>query len=91
MTAPFTTLIAADELARHLGDRDWFLPSDTVHPSEAIDLPAEAGDVIYFGARTVHGSGTNTSTEARTTWLIQMRDPADRPTVDRHRSPGQVP
>ena len=23
MTAPFTTLIAADELARHLGDRDW--------------------------------------------------------------------
>lgn len=51
---------------------------------DAIPQPAEAGDVIFFTYLTVHGSGINVSDEARTTWLVQYRDPADRPTVRTH-------
>lgn len=50
----------------------------------AVDLPAEAGDAVFFPYLTVHGSGVNVSDEARTTWLIQFRDPADPPTVRTH-------
>ena len=32
----------------------------------------------------IHGSGINVSNEARTTWLIQYRDPADRLVGNRH-------
>lgn len=52
--------------------------------SSAVPVPAEAGDVIFFGYLTVHGSGVNVSHEARTTWLVQYRDPADPPTTSRH-------
>ena len=50
----------------------------------AVPIPAEAGDVIFFTYLTIHGSGVNVSGEARTTWLIQYRDPADRPTTRSH-------
>ncbi|MEV5967368.1 phytanoyl-CoA dioxygenase family protein [Kribbella sp. NPDC051952] len=50
----------------------------------ATPQPAEAGDVLFFTYLTVHGSGVNVSEEARTTWLIQYRDPADPPTVKTH-------
>lgn len=50
----------------------------------AVPVPAEAGDVIFFTYLTVHGSGVNVSSEARTTWLVQYRDPADRPAVRMH-------
>jgi ectoine hydroxylase-related dioxygenase (phytanoyl-CoA dioxygenase family) len=50
----------------------------------ATPQPAEAGDVLFFTYLTVHGSGVNVSDEARTTWLIQYRDPADPPTVKTH-------
>lgn len=44
----------------------------------SVPQPAEAGDVIFFTYLTVHGSGVNVSDEARTTWLVQYRDPTDR-------------
>ncbi len=50
----------------------------------AVPLPAEAGDVVFFTYLTIHGSGLNVSTEPRTTWLIQYRDPADPPTTHAH-------
>jgi phytanoyl-CoA hydroxylase len=50
----------------------------------AVPLPAEAGDVLFFSYLTVHGSGVNVSDEARTTWLVQFRDPADPPSVKTH-------
>ncbi|SDS67754.1 Phytanoyl-CoA dioxygenase (PhyH) [Friedmanniella luteola] len=50
----------------------------------ATAVPAEAGDVIFFSYLTIHGSGVNVSTEARTTWLVQYRDPADRPLTRSH-------
>ncbi|MFI6599280.1 phytanoyl-CoA dioxygenase family protein [Nonomuraea sp. NPDC050536] len=50
----------------------------------AMPLPAEAGDVLFFSYLTVHGSGVNVSDEARTTWLVQFRDPADPPAVRTH-------
>ncbi len=60
------------------------------YPIEAATpVEARAGDVLIFSYLTVHGSGVNTSDEARTTLLVQMRDPEDLPTVDTHRSRGQ--
>jgi ectoine hydroxylase-related dioxygenase (phytanoyl-CoA dioxygenase family) len=50
----------------------------------AVPQPAEAGDVLFFTYLTIHGSGVNVSDEARTTWLIQFRDPADRVIGDHH-------
>ena len=47
-------------------------------------MPAEAGDALFFSYLTVHGSGVNVSAEARTTWLVQYRDPADRVIGDSH-------
>uniref|UniRef100_UPI003752B185 phytanoyl-CoA dioxygenase family protein n=1 Tax=Armatimonas sp. TaxID=1872638 RepID=UPI003752B185 len=51
--------------------------------------PAEAGDVLFFSYLTIHGSGINASSEARTTLLIQMRDPLDPPCIRTHESRGQ--
>lgn len=60
----------------HLPD----FPTDQLVPMEA-----EAGDVLFFTYFTVHSSGVNMSDEARTTWLVQYRDPADRPLTDQHK------
>lgn len=51
---------------------------------DAVPQPAEAGDVLFFSYLTVHGSGVNVSDQARTTWLVQFRDPADPPAVRAH-------
>jgi phytanoyl-CoA hydroxylase len=51
---------------------------------ELVPQEAEAGDVLFFPYLTVHSSGINTSDEARTTWLVQFRDPADPPLTDQH-------
>jgi len=60
------------------------------YPLEKATLcPAEAGDVVIFNYLTIHGSGVNTSSEARTTLLIQFRDPADKPVGAGHISAGQ--
>ena len=55
----------------------------------ATACPAEAGDVLFFSYLTIHGSGINSSNEARTTVLVQMRDPTDPPTIRTHESRGQ--
>lgn len=72
----------------HIGDPHWFIDAPDL-AERATSIPAAAGDVLFFSCLTVHGSGVNRSSEPRTTWLIQVRDAADVPTVDRHRSPGQ--
>lgn len=60
------------------------------YPIEAATpCPAEAGDALFFSYLTIHGSGVNTSDEARTTLLVQMRDPADPPSAQVHLSRGQ--
>lgn len=73
----------------HLNDGGHHLPTDQYPVAEATPCPAEAGDVLLFSYLTIHGSGLNKSQEARTTLLVQMRDPEDLPTVDRHVSRGQ--
>ncbi|MEM7271526.1 MAG: phytanoyl-CoA dioxygenase family protein [Actinomycetota bacterium] len=73
----------------HVGQPDWHLPQDLVDIGSVTSVPARAGDVLFFSYLTVHGSGPNTSDNARTTWLIQVRRPDDLPEIDRHRSPGQ--
>jgi len=37
----------------------------------------------------MHGSSINSSNEAHTTLLVQMRDPIDPPTMKTHESRGQ--
>jgi ectoine hydroxylase-related dioxygenase (phytanoyl-CoA dioxygenase family) len=56
---------------------------------EATPIPAKAGDAIFMSYLLVHGSGVNRSNEARTTILVQLRDPADKPLVEKHGSRGQ--
>ncbi|GCE25705.1 protein involved in biosynthesis of mitomycin antibiotics/polyketide fumonisin [Dictyobacter alpinus] len=74
---------------QHLPEGSWHLPLEQYPLESAQPCPAEAGDVLFFSYLTIHGSGVNVSNEARTTVLIQMRDPQDPPTVDTHKSRGQ--
>ena len=69
-----------------VGD-DRHLPGYAIE--DATPIPSKAGDVIFFNYLLIHGSGLNLSDEARTTLLVQMRDPQDRPTIERHLSRGQ--
>ncbi|MBC8139128.1 MAG: phytanoyl-CoA dioxygenase family protein [Fibrella sp.] len=73
----------------HIGEGNWHLDPKEYPLSEAVPLPAKAGDVVFFSYLTIHGSGVNESSEARTTLLIQMRDPLDPPTIRTHESRGQ--
>lgn len=68
---------------------DHHLPEDLYPIDGATPLPARAGDAIFFSYLLVHGSGVNVSDEPRTTLLIQMRDPEDRPLTQGHASRGQ--
>ena len=73
----------------HIPEGGFHLPTDQYPVSEAVPVPAKAGDVLFFSYLTVHGSGVNTSGEARTTLLVQMRDPTDHPLHLTHLSRGQ--
>ncbi len=73
----------------HNPEGNWHLPLDRYPLGSAVPCPAKAGDVLFFSYLTIHGSGVNTSSEARTTVLVQMRDPLDRPTIKTHESRGQ--
>jgi phytanoyl-CoA hydroxylase len=73
----------------HVQEGGWHLPFDRYPLESSTACPAEAGDVLLFSYLTIHGSGVNSSNEARTTLLVQMRDPSDPPTNDEHRSRGQ--
>jgi phytanoyl-CoA hydroxylase len=76
-------------MLEHQPEGSWHLPFDQYPIESAVPVPAKAGDVVFFSYLTIHGSGINTSNEARTTMLIQMRDPEDPPTIETHRSRGQ--
>jgi ectoine hydroxylase-related dioxygenase (phytanoyl-CoA dioxygenase family) len=73
----------------HDPEGSWHLPLERYPLESAIACPAKAGDVLFFSYLTIHGSGVNVSDEARTTVLVQMRDPLDWPTVKTHESRGQ--
>ncbi len=73
----------------HLPEGSWHLPPTEYPVLDAMPIEAKAGDAIFFSYLTIHGSGINESDEARTTLLIQMRDPADPPSYRTHESPGQ--
>lgn len=68
----------------HEREGSWHLPFSDWPLEDAVPCEAEAGDVLFFPYFMVHGSGVNTTDEARTTWLVQFRDPVDRPTEDLH-------
>ena len=76
-------------MLEHLSEGGFHLPFADYPIESAIPCPAKAGDALFFSYLTIHGSGINTSDEARTTLLVQMRDPEDMPTVKTHESRGQ--
>ena len=73
----------------HLNEGGHHLPVERFPVAEAVACPAKAGDVLFFTYLTIHGSGINESDEARTTLLVQMRDPTDHPLKQVHLSRGQ--
>jgi ectoine hydroxylase-related dioxygenase (phytanoyl-CoA dioxygenase family) len=73
----------------HNPEGGWHLPFSQYPIESAVPCEAEPGDVLYFSYLTIHGSGINVSNEARTTVLVQMRDPEDPPTIKTHESRGQ--
>ena len=73
----------------HDSTGSWHLSPEEYPVSEAVPIEAKAGDALFFSYLTIHGSGINESSEARTTVLIQMRDPADPPSFRTHESNGQ--
>jgi phytanoyl-CoA hydroxylase len=67
-----------------------FSLSPTEYPIESAHaVEATAGDVLIFNYLVIHGSGINVSNEARTTLLVQFRDPADEPLLHTHESRSQ--
>lgn len=76
-------------MLEHIGSGGWHLDPKEYPVEDATPCPAKAGDVLFFSYLTIHGSGINTSDEARTTLLVQMRDPVDPPTFRTHESRGQ--
>lgn len=76
-------------MLEHLPEGGWHLPFSQYPIESAVPCPAEAGDVLFFSYLTIHGSGINVSNEARTTLLVQMRDPMDPPVKLVHLSRGQ--
>lgn len=68
----------------HRAEGGWHLPFSEWPLEESVPCEAEAGDVLFFTYLTVHGSGINSTSEARTTLLVQFRDPTDPPTEDVH-------
>lgn len=68
----------------HIAEGSYHLDPEQWPIEMSVPLPAEAGDVLFFSYLTVHASGVNVSNEARTTWLVQFRDPADPPLTDAH-------
>ena len=73
----------------HIAEGSWHLPVSDYAVADAVPCPAKAGDALFFSYLTIHGSGVNESQEARTTLLVQMRDPADPPSFRAHESQGQ--
>jgi phytanoyl-CoA hydroxylase len=76
-------------MLEHNPEGGWHLPVDQYPIESSVPCPAEAGDVLIFNYLTIHGSGVNVSNEARTTVLVQMRDPEDPPSEQVHLSRGQ--
>ncbi len=76
-------------ILEHSSEGGWHLPFADYPIESAVPCEAEPGDALFFSYLTIHGSGINVSQEARTTVLIQMRDPEDTPTIKTHESRGQ--
>jgi phytanoyl-CoA hydroxylase len=68
----------------HASEGSFHLPFSEWPLEKSVPCEAEAGDVLFFTYLTVHGSGVNTTDQARTTLLVQYRDPEDPPTTDMH-------
>lgn len=73
----------------HIDNGGFYLDKEAYPIEKSTAIPAQAGDALFLAYTVVHGSGMNESNEARTTLLVQMRDPEDRPTKQTHRSKGQ--
>jgi phytanoyl-CoA hydroxylase len=73
----------------HIEQGNFHLDKEAYPIDKAMAVPAQAGDVLFLSYLLIHGSGVNESDEARSTLLVQMRDPEDSPTKHVHESRGQ--
>ncbi len=67
----------------------FYLPPKDYPVEKGVACPAKAGDALVFNYLTIHGSAPNRSPRPRRNILLQLRDPADRPTNELHVSRGQ--
>lgn len=63
----------------HIADDGHILDPRDYPLESAIELPAQAGDVVFMNYLTPHGSNLNCSDEPRVLWIIQVRAAEDRP------------
>ncbi|MBL9124710.1 MAG: phytanoyl-CoA dioxygenase family protein [Planctomycetaceae bacterium] len=63
----------------HIADDGHILDPRRYPLESAIELPAEAGDVVFMNYLTPHGSNLNASDEPRVLWILQVRAAEDRP------------
>ena len=73
----------------HGGSQYQYLDPAEYPIDRATACPAQRGDVLFFSYLTIHGSDLNRSDRVRKTVLVQVRDAADRPLEDTHRSHSQ--
>ncbi|NHN29915.1 phytanoyl-CoA dioxygenase family protein [Paenibacillus agricola] len=71
----------------HIGS--YYLNHKEYPIASGIPCLAEAGDVLFFNYLTIHGSPINRSDRTRRNILVQVRDPEDLPTNDKHVNWGQ--
>jgi phytanoyl-CoA hydroxylase len=67
----------------------FYLPPKEWPLDRGVAAKGKAGDAVVFNYLTVHGSPPNRSNRPRRNILLQLRDPADRPTNEMHQSRGQ--
>ncbi len=67
----------------------FYLPPKEYSSEKSTACLAKAGDAVVFNYLTIHGSAPNRSDRPRRNILLQLRDPADRPTNEFHQSRGQ--
>lgn len=75
----FRAIPGVTEPLAHVADDGHILDPKKYPLESAVELPAEAGDVVFMNYLTPHGSNLNTSDIPRVLWILQVRAAEDRP------------
>ena len=75
----FRVVPGVHEPLEHVNDDGHILDPAKYPLDAALELPADAGDVVLMNYLTPHGSNLNQQEEPRILWIIQVRAAEDRP------------